>query len=105
MGEHMLVITTCDDADAATRLGESLVEARLAACVQVVGPIRSIYRWEGAVTSSAEWQLHVKTSADRVEGVTEHIVARHGYDVPEVIAVPVVGGSRAYLDWVTAETR
>lgn len=100
----MLVITAWDDLDAATRLGESLVEARLAACVQVVGPVRSVYRWEGAVTSSVEWQLHIKSGADRVAEVTEHIVARHGYDVPEVIAVPIVGGSRAYLDWVTAET-
>ncbi|WP_110079667.1 divalent-cation tolerance protein CutA [Actinokineospora spheciospongiae] len=104
MDGHVLVITTWDDVEAATRLGESLVEARLAACAQVVGPVRSVYRWEGAVTSSTEWQLHVKTTGERVAEVTEHIVAQHGYDVPEVIAVPITGGHRAYLDWVTAET-
>lgn len=105
MTTHVVVITTTDSADAAAELGRALVERRLAACAQVVGPIRSIYRWEGAIHDDPEWQCHIKTTADRVDEVTAHVLANHPYDEPEVIALPVLGGSPGYLGWVTEQTR
>ncbi len=102
---HQVVITTTDSADAAQALATGLVAARLAACVQIVGPIRSVYRWEGAVCDDEEWQCWIKTTGDRVAALTEWIQANHGYDLPEVVALPVLGGSPEYLSWVSAETQ
>jgi periplasmic divalent cation tolerance protein len=96
------VITTTDSAEAAEELGRGVVEAHLGACVQIVGPIRSIYRREGG---DQEWQCWVKTSADRLDALIEHIKKNHSYDTPEVVALPIVGGSDEYLSWVTGETR
>ncbi|MGH3833101.1 MAG: divalent-cation tolerance protein CutA [Pseudonocardiaceae bacterium] len=102
---HCVVITTTDSLDGAEVLARGIVDACLAACVQIVGPIRSIYRWEGEVQSAQEWQCWIKTSADRLDALTEHIKKNHTYDMPEVVALPIVGGSADYLSWVTAETR
>jgi periplasmic divalent cation tolerance protein len=99
------VITTTDSVEAAEELGRGIVEARLGACVQIVGPIRSVYWWEGDVQSEQEWQCWIKTSVDRLDALTEHIKKNHSYDVPEVIALPIIGGSDDYLSWVTNETR
>ena len=103
--EHVIVITTTDTEDAARALAAGVVEARLGACAQVVGPITSVYRWEGAVQTDQEWRVEIKTAADRVEALTAHIKQRHGYDTPEIVATPVVGGSAEYLSWVMDETR
>lgn len=100
-----VVVTTTDSDGEAERLARGLVEARLAACVQIVGPVRSAFRWEGSVSVETEWQLVAKTAAGRVEELTAWIAAEHSYDVPEVIAVPVTGGHAPYLRWVTEETR
>lgn len=102
---HCAVITTTDSAEAAEELGRGIVDARLGACVQIVGPIRSLYRWEGSVQNDEEWQCWVKTSADRLDALTEHIKKNHSYDVPEVVVLPIIGGSMDYLSWVTDETR
>lgn len=99
------VETTTDSQAEAERLAASLIEARLAACVQVTGPITSYYRWEGQVNHDPEWLLVIKTAADRAEAVAEHLRQHHSYDVPEIIAVPIVGGNPDYLNWVTDETR
>ena len=99
-----VVVTTTDSPDEAERLARGLVEHRLAACVQIVGPIRSAFRWEGSVSVETEWQLVAKTAAARVGELTAWIAAEHSYDVPEVIAVPVVGGHAPYLQWVLAES-
>jgi periplasmic divalent cation tolerance protein len=98
-------MTTVDSAEAADALARAVVEARAAACAQVVGPIRSTYRWEGAITTDEEWQVLMKTTADAVDRLTEVITANHGYDLPEIIAVPITGGNPAYLRWVTDQTR
>lgn len=95
--------TTATDSDARA-LAQGLVEARLAACVQVVGPITSVYRWEGEVQVDDEWLCLAKTTRARLSELTAWIAEHHAYDVPEVIATPVVGGSDAYLRWVAAET-
>ncbi len=103
MAEHMQVVTTTDSEQAAAALAGSIIEARAAACVQVV-PVRSFYRWEGAVQDDPEWQLQIKTSAQRLEHLVEHIRSRHTYDVPEIIATPITTGNPAYLSWVSEET-
>ena len=100
-----VVVTTIGSAADAERLAGVLVGARLAACVQLVGPVRSVFRWEGAVTVEQEWQLVAKTAADRVDALTARLVAEHPYEVPEVVVVPVLGGHGEYLSWVVDETR
>jgi periplasmic divalent cation tolerance protein len=99
-----VVLTTTDSAEEAERLSRLLVDARLAACVQIAGPARSVFRWEGAVSVEPEWQLWVKTDAARVDDLTARLVAEHTYDVPEVLVLPVLGGHGPYLGWVTEET-
>ena len=76
------------------------MEERLAACAQVAGPIRSTYRWQGRVETAEEWHCHLKTSADRAPDLIARIRGLHPYDVPEIIAVPIVGGDPEYLRWV-----
>ncbi|MFD1148866.1 divalent-cation tolerance protein CutA [Saccharothrix hoggarensis] len=102
---HVVVITTTDSEDAAAALARAIVEARLAACVQVGGPVRSVYRWDGELHDDREWQLWIKTAYDRVDELTEFVKQRHSYDVPEVLALPVLGGNTDYLAWLTEETR
>jgi periplasmic divalent cation tolerance protein len=101
----MLVTCACPDRDVADRLARVLVERRLAACVQVLPAMTSVYRWEGAIENAQEVLLLAKTWDDRVEPLTETLRARHPYSLPEIMAVPAVGGLAAYLDWVRAETR
>lgn len=98
-----VVLTTTDSADEAERLARVLVDARLAACVQIAGPVRSVFRWEGAVSVEPEWQLWLKTDAPRVDDLTARLVAEHTYDVPEVLVLPVVSGHGPYVTWVTSE--
>lgn len=102
MPDYVQVLTTAGSEEDAQRIGEHLVEARLAACVQVVGPIASIYRWQGKVEREREWQCLVKTEAARYDEVEAAIRAVHPYDEPEIVATPIVAGSRGYLDWVSA---
>src|SRR5215217_364766 len=104
MVDGIVVSTTTDSAEAAEQLARSIVDARLGACVQIVGPVRSVYRWEGAVQIEQEWQCLVKTTADRADELTAHIEAHHSYDVPEVIVTPIIGGSQEYLSWLRQET-
>jgi len=101
----MIVTTTTASEEAARALAVSAVDARLGACAQVVGPITSVYRWEGAVQTEPEWRVEIKTAADRVSALIDHITAAHDYDVPEVIATPIQDGSAPYLEWITEETR
>ncbi|KHF44813.1 divalent cation transporter [Saccharomonospora viridis] len=97
--------TTTDSEAAARELAAKAVEARLGACAQIVGPITSVYRWEGSVHTDPEWRVEIKTAADRVDALVEHIKQHHTYDVPEIITTPIVGGSADYLSWVEEETR
>lgn len=103
--EHLIVSSTTDTERAARILAASVVEAQLGACAQVVGPITSVYRWEGEVRTEREWRVEIKTVAGRVRALTEHIKDNHSYDVPEIIATPITGGSTEYLTWVSDETR
>lgn len=98
-----VLITTVDSDDLATKIAETLISKRLAACVQEV-PIKSHYRWEGKVQCDAEIMLFIKTSVGAVDEAIAAIEQIHSYDVPEIITMPILGGSAAYLDWINRET-
>ncbi|MGH3873065.1 MAG: divalent-cation tolerance protein CutA [Pseudonocardiaceae bacterium] len=103
--DHVIVASTTDSADAACALASGVIEAKLGACAQIVGPVISVYRWDGAVQTEREWRVEIKTAVDRVAALTEHIKAKHGYDVPEIIVTPIIAGSAKYLSWLIDETR
>ena len=96
----MLVSIAAPDAETAARLARLLVEGRLAACVQIIDPIRSVYRWQGAVQEEKEVLLLAKSSQDRVPRIDELLRREHPYEVPELAAVPIVAGAPAYLKWL-----
>ena len=101
--DHTLVITTTDNEKEAEFLARSLLEARLAACVQIV-PVRSLYRWEGRIEEAAEWRLEIKTRADLYPRIEALLKAQHGYDTPEILRLPIAGGSAEYRAWIDAST-
>ena len=94
------LITSTDSELSATSIARALVERSLAGCSQVVGPTTSTYIWEGEVKVAQEWLCLIKTRGDLVEAVVEAVEEIHPYDVPELIAMPVIGGSKAYLHWL-----
>ncbi len=94
----------CPDAATATRIADALVGERLAACVNVLPGVRSIYRWQGAVERADEALLVIKTVAARVPALSARIAALHPYELPEVVAVEAAAGLPAYLDWVAAQS-
>ena len=98
------VITTADGREALERMGRSLLERRLVACLQVVGPIKSLYWWKGSIEEAEEWMAIMKTRGELYEQVEEEIRALHPYDVPEIMAVEAQRVSEAYGRWVAAET-
>jgi periplasmic divalent cation tolerance protein len=102
--DHVVVVSTTASEEAARALAAGVIEARLGACAQIVGPITSVFRWNGEVQTEQEWRLEIKTTADRVTALTAHIEDNHGYDLPEIIAIPIAGGSAGYLSWLMAET-
>jgi periplasmic divalent cation tolerance protein len=101
----LLVVTNLPDRAAAERLADMLVEKKLAACVNILAPCRSVYRWEGAVQHDEEHPMLIKTTAERYGALEQALRAGHPYELPEIIAVPVERGLAAYLDWVAAETK
>ncbi len=100
MAEHVQVMTAAGSEEEAERVAAALVERRLAACVQVVGPVRSTYRWQGSVESAREWLCLAKTTAERYPEVEAAIRELHSYEEPEIVAIPIVAGSTGYLAWV-----
>jgi periplasmic divalent cation tolerance protein len=98
------IATTLGSEAAAAGLAARLVEERLAACVQVVGPIRSTYRWQGAVEKATEWLCLAKTSTDRLDGAMKRIRGLHPYERPEIVATPIVAGDPDYLAWIHSAT-
>ncbi len=100
----LAVWTTCPDAATARRIAAIVVEERLAACANIVPGLTSIYRWEGAVQTTEECLLILKTAADGWSALEERLVEIHPYDVPELIAFPVGRGGQAYLRWVVEES-
>jgi periplasmic divalent cation tolerance protein len=94
------VTTTLPDRAAAERVASILVEERLAACAQVLGPIASTYRWEGRVVSAEEWYCHLKTTLARLAAAQARIRELHSYEQPEIIALPITDGDPGYLRWI-----
>jgi periplasmic divalent cation tolerance protein len=103
MLEAIQVTTTMENRTDADRIASWLVEQRLAACAQVSGPITSCYRWKGDIETAGEWQCTIKTTARAYEQVEQAIRELHPYDEPEIIATPIVNGSKGYLQWLTDE--
>ena len=105
MADYIQVVTTTEHKKDAQRIAQTLVRERLAGCVQVLGPITSTYRWGGTIETSEEWQCLAKSRSCLFEEIDEAIRRVHPYDVPEILALPVVAGSRAYLAWLAEELR
>ena len=99
-----VVLCTAPDAAQAARLARGLVDARLAACVNVVDGVRSFYRWEGEVQDDAEVQMIIKTQRSRIAALFDWLNEHHPYDVPEMLALPVSSGSEAYCRWLREQT-
>ncbi|WP_265945335.1 divalent-cation tolerance protein CutA [Dechloromonas sp. A34] len=102
--ESLLVITNCPDEASANAIALAVVEARLAACVNILPRVQSVYRWQGAVESATEIPLLIKTTAANYPALEQAIAELHPYEVPEIIALPIAQGLPAYLNWVAAET-
>jgi periplasmic divalent cation tolerance protein len=102
---RLLVFTNLPDRAAAERLADRLVDEKLAACVNILAPCRSVYRWKGAVQHDEEHPMLIKTTSERYAALERALREAHPYELPEVIAVPVERGLAPYLDWVAAETK
>ncbi len=98
---HRLMLCACPDHETALGLAESLVDERLAACVNLVPGLTSVYRWEGRIQRESEVLLLIKTHENRVAMLTERLRLLHPYELPEIIAVPIVAGLADYLNWIT----
>ncbi len=95
-----MVLSTCGSKEEAQRIAHELVQRRLAACVNLVGPIESVYRWQGEVESAAEWLLLIKTTGEASARVRDALRELHSYQLPECIEVPIEAGSAEYLNWI-----
>ncbi|MEW6334285.1 MAG: divalent-cation tolerance protein CutA [Thermodesulfobacteriota bacterium] len=103
MEGYIQVMTATDKREDAERIARSLVEMRLAGCVQIVGPVESIYRWKGRVETAREWLCLIKSREDLYGAIEQAIRSLHPYETPEIIASPVTAGSRDYLEWLRSE--
>ena len=104
MSEAIVVLVTCGSEEEATKIANSLVEERIAACVSIISPVRSIYRWEGKIWDEKEWVLIINTQKKRFEELERKVKSLHSYSVPEIIALPVVEGFASYLKWLEENT-
>ena len=103
MTDKIVVLSTCASPEDAARIARSLVEKKLAACVNVMPAVRSFYRWQGAIEDDQESLLVIKSSRGLFDQLRVEIEKLHSYEVPEVIAVPIVDGSEGYLEWLERE--
>jgi periplasmic divalent cation tolerance protein len=100
MTDKRIVLTTTDSEEEAQKIAHHLVACRMAACVNIVPQISSVYRWQGKVEEAREWLLLIKTTADAFEKVREAITELHSYELPECICLPIEDGSLNYLQWI-----
>lgn len=103
--EYVQVITTTERKKDAERIAKALLEKRLAGCIQIVGPIVSTYWWKGNVETADEWLCFVKSKKDLYEELEKSIKEVHSYETPEIIALPIVKGSKDYLEWLSNELK
>jgi len=104
MPDPIVAFVTCGSEEEALKIANALVEAHLAACVNLIAPIRSIYRWEGKIWDEKEWLLIIKTQKQRFEALEKRVRSLHSYSVPEIISLPITEGSSAYLNWIRENT-
>jgi periplasmic divalent cation tolerance protein len=97
--EYGIILVTAGSEEQAKAIASTLIAEHLAACVSIT-PIHSVYRWEGEVQSEAEWQLMIKSNLHLFETISERIVSLHSYEVPEIIAIPIIKGFSPYLEWI-----
>ena len=100
MTDKRIVLTTAGSQDEARKIASALVERRLAACVNIVALVESVYRWQGKVENAQEWLLIIKTTAQAFSKVREAICELHSYDLPECVLLSIEDGSKAYLEWI-----
>lgn len=100
----LCIMCTTPDETVAEKIARAALESRVAACVQILPPIKSMYWWQGNIEEDSEILLLIKTSQNRLEELTRTVKSHHPYDVPEISAVPITGGSPEYLDWIFDET-
>ena len=105
MPQYIQVFTTVEKREDANRIASIVVNKRVAACTQILGPIHSTYWWKGKVEEAGEWLLMMKTRQDQFTALEKEIKAVHPYEVPEITALPIVAGSEPYLQWIEDETR
>ena len=105
MSDFIVVFVTCGSEDEALKIARALVEEKLAACANMISPLRSIYRWEGKTWDEKEWLLIIKTQQSTFEDLAKRVKTLHSYSVPEIIALPIVEGSPAYLTWIEENTK
>jgi len=103
MTDKIVILSTCESREEAGRIARHLVERRVAACVNILEGARSIYWWQGQVEEGSEALLVIKSSRDLFDRVREELLRMHSYQTPEVIALPVIAGSEAYLEWMARE--
>jgi periplasmic divalent cation tolerance protein len=103
MASYIQVVTTTEKKEDAEQIAACLVEKRLAACVQITGPVTSHYRWKGKIEKAQEWQCWIKSEETLYKEIEKAIKSVHPYEVPEIIAMPILTGSRDYLEWLESE--
>ena len=103
MTDKIVVMSTCGSAEEAQRLARELVAQHAAACVNIVAPVRGVYRWKGRIEDAEEWLLIVKTTRSSFDRLRAILEAAHSYELPEVLAIPVIAGSPNYLAWLEGE--
>jgi periplasmic divalent cation tolerance protein len=104
MSQAIIVFVTCSSEEEALKIAHSLIEEHLAACVNLISPIRSIYRWEGKIWDEREWLLIIKTRKERFDELEKNVRSIHSYSVPEIVSLSVVKGSSSYLKWLEEMT-
>lgn len=105
MSEYIQVLTSIGSQEGAEKIAQELVEQCLAACVQIIGPIASIYRWQSKIEKAQEWLCLIKSRKELYQEIETAIRAAHPYEVPEILAVPVIAGSERYLTWLDGELK
>ncbi|MBO3754944.1 MAG: divalent-cation tolerance protein CutA [Candidatus Brockarchaeota archaeon] len=105
MGEYIQVLTTTGKREDAVRIAKILLERKLAGCVQIIGPVSSSYWWKGKVEEAEEWLCIIKSKMDLYNELEETIKENHPYEIPEIIAIPIVSGNRSYLEWMNTELK
>lgn len=103
MTDKIVVLCTCPAAEEAEKIARTLLERRLAACVNILAAVRSIYRWEGAIEEASEWLLLIKSKRELFAELCAELAGLHSYRAPEIVALPMVDGSESYLNWMDAE--